>query len=150
PGARCPGAAHHRRRARAVRRSSTPSATGRRRPPPRSQVLQDLPDRVGPGTTRDATARMRAGAGEIQAIEQEAVASLAEHRAPCEELIETGLGMLDVPARQRVSLFHVERGHDLAHLDELAEPRRVPLEGLDRDLAHMLALVGPVTVPEPE
>src|SRR5206468_8455327 len=113
------------------------------RRPLRLQVLQDLPHRVGPGTARDAAARMRAGAGQIKAIEQETVTSLTEHRAPREELIETGLGMMGMPARQRVPLFHVERRHDLARLDELAESWRVPLEGLDRDLAHVLALVGP-------
>ena len=62
------------------------------------RVLQDLPRGVRAGAAGDAATRMRAGARQVQPVEHEPVARLAVQGTPHEELIQAGLGVVDVPA----------------------------------------------------
>ena len=61
---------------------------------------------------------MGARPGQIQSVQHEPVSSLAVQRTPCEELIEAGLGMLDVTAGEAVVVLEVLRRDDLASFDQ--------------------------------
>src|SRR5262245_9968795 len=114
------------------------------------EVLQDLLRGVGARAARDAAARMRAGARQVEAVEEEPVSRRAQERPPREGLIQRRLGVLEVPAREPVRRLEVGWGHHLDRLDDLAEPGREALERLDRDLADPLTLRGPVAVSQVE
>src|SRR5512146_2283332 len=81
-------------------------------------VAQDLARRVLAVLAADATARMRAGTGEVQPVERQPVAGMAGQRAAQEPLVESVLSVHRVSAGQAVVPLEVERGQDLASRDQ--------------------------------
>ena len=67
---------------------------------------------------------MAPGTGEVEPIEREPVARVAEQRAPQEELVEAVLAVHRVATGQAVVALEVERGEDLPRDDQPGEPRR--------------------------
>ncbi len=68
---------------------------------------------------------------------------------PGEELVQAGLGVQRVPAREPVLALQVDRRDHLPCGDQLAQPGRVLLHGLHHEVAHALAFGFPVALAEP-
>ena len=106
PAARAEPADRPRRRAprrRATRRRSA-RRLGRAAAyaAPRPQVLEDLAGGVLAGAAGDAAAGMGAGAAQVQPLQRDSVAGVAEQRPPDEELVEARLGVERVAAGEPV------------------------------------------------
>src|SRR3954469_4054046 len=108
-----------------------------------TEIGDHLAGGVLAGTAGDAAAGVGPGAAEVQAIECEAVAGVAEERAPHRPLVEARLGVEGMAATQAIARFEIHRGQDLAMADELGDPRRDRLERPDDGIAKGLALVVP-------
>src|SRR5688572_2019135 len=89
------GRAHEKSR---TTKSGQPRGSGRL--PPLAEGAEDLARGILARAAGDAPAGMGAGAAQVEPVEAEAVAGVAEQRPPQEELVETDLGMERVPARQ--------------------------------------------------
>jgi hypothetical protein len=74
---------------------------------------------------------MGAGAAQVQPVDAEAIPGVAEERPPQEELVEAGLGVQWVTARQSELALEIDGREHLAVGDQLADPRRHRFE--DRD-----------------
>ena len=105
-----------------------------------------LPGGIGAVGARDAAARMRARAAEVEAPHRRAVLGPAEQGAHREELVERGLAVEDVAARQAVRLLEVEGRQDLAVRDLALEVRGVGGDGVDDGVAEGVALRVPVAL----
>src|SRR4029077_1039523 len=89
-----------------------------------AEVLQDLAGRILAGAAGDAAAGMRAGAAEVQPLQRDSIAGVAEQRAPHEEMVEALLRVERVPAREPELPLQVDGREDLAMRHELADARR--------------------------
>ena len=79
-----------------------------------------------PGWPGDAAARMGARPRQVQPVERQPVARVAEHRPPQEELVEPGLGVERVATGQTEVALEVERRQDLPGRDQRRQPGRHP------------------------
>ena len=68
---------------------------------------------------------MGAGTRQVEPVERQPVAGVAEQRPPQEELVEAVLAVHRMAAGQAVVALEVERGQDLARGHEPGQPRRV-------------------------
>src|SRR3954468_5883022 len=82
--------------------------------PSLSQVRGDLAGGVLSILASDATARVRAGAGQVETVESESISSVTEQWAPEEVLIESMLAVHRVTAAEPVVAFEVQRRQDLS------------------------------------
>ena len=95
-------------------------------------VRDDLAGRVLAGLAGDAAARMGARARQVEPLERQPVAGVAEERPPQEELVERRLAVQRVAAGQAVVALEIERASGpRARRTERAEPGRERLERRD-------------------
>src|SRR5947208_8938234 len=113
-------------------------------------VLQNLPRRVTPRGPRQTRARVTAGPAKVKSLARRSVARPAEQRPHGEELVERRLPVVDVPARERVSLLEVERRDHLPVEDEAGKTRSIFGQGLDHRIAQSVALTAPTPALELE
>ena len=107
------------------------------------EVRQHLASRVAARHAGDAAARVRARAGQVEAVERHPIARPPEERTPGEERVERGLRVERVTARQPVVAFEVGRGEDLPRHDAGGDAGRDRLERAQHGVAEGLPLVVP-------
>src|SRR5258706_9919581 len=85
------------------------------------EVPEDFARCVVPRRSGDSSARMRAGAAEIESAHGGAIVGVSEHRPRRKELVERERPVKDVPADQAEVAFEIERRQDFAGEDALFE-----------------------------
>src|ERR1019366_1033777 len=102
-------------------------------------IAEDLASGVVAGNPGDPTARMGTRSGQVEPVNRQPVAGTAEEWPPQEEAVQARLGVVRVAAGQAVVLLQVERAEYLPAHDELGDPGSVWLEGLEGEVAELVA-----------
>jgi purine-binding chemotaxis protein CheW len=110
------------------------------------EVGKDLAGRVLARGAGDAAARMGARTAQVEAVRAHSVAREPEHGPPREELIEAGLRVIHVAARDAELALDERRGQHPPLGDHAGQTGRVPLELRDDHVAHLVG-VGAVRDP---
>src|SRR5436309_8763827 len=93
---------------------------------------------------------MRARPAKVKPLDRRSVARPAKQRPHGEELVERELSVVDVPARERVSLLEVERRDHLPVDDEAGKTRGIFGQGLHHRIAQSVTLTDPTPALELE
>src|SRR6202034_2284033 len=103
------------------------------------QFLENFPRRVRSRSASQSHPRMRTAPTQIQILDGRAVSGPVEQRTHGKELIERQVTVKNLPARQSVLFFQVQRRDDLVRQNQLRQIRRVLRQCLHHGLPKFSA-----------
>ena len=111
-----------------------------------AHAFEHFPRGIVTGKSRDAAARMRAGAADIETFDRRPISCPARNRTHEQQLIESHIGVVVMAFGKAEDFRQIEWGKHLRMKDCAFEVGSVRGYSIDHDLPQLLALLFPISV----